>query len=165
MPINLEEDAGGARSERIPDGECDVLVTRVMCSKQGGAPFKTKGGDRKIVVVLGDDEGREAIFDAILQGKAVWTIARLLKLAGYSTESLAQDGIEDYLDLKDQGTAERMLIGKELRIRVTTSEPNDQGKTYARVELLEQPKKAEPFKPYDPKDPEDIPFDFRPTTR
>jgi hypothetical protein len=137
MPINLDEDAGNERAERIPDGVHVAKVVRIFTRSNEGGVLKTKNKDRKIKVVLGDALGRECWYEAMVEGKAVFKIARLLKHVGYSSEALDADGIGEYTDFLDQQTAERFLLNRRVRIEVSTY-TGDDGKQYAQVETLPQ---------------------------
>ncbi len=138
MPINLDADAGSVKSDRIPDGKYVVDIIKVFTTSQGGGPLKTKtSGDRKIKLVMADSQGREVWYDAIVEGKAVFTIAALLKHAGYSSEELDEAGIGEYTDFLDQRTAERFLLKRRVRINVTTKIGND-GAAHPKVDAIPQ---------------------------
>jgi len=134
MPIDIEGDAGGDRAERIPDGELEAEIVRIFCAGKEGGPLKTKAGDRKIRIIFGDENGCEAMYEAMVEGPAKFKIARLLKHAGHSSDMLAAEGITEYTHFLDQRTAERFLKGQRVRINVTTRFDGD--KEYADVETL-----------------------------
>ena len=132
-PINLDNDAGADKADRIPDGKCVADVTRIFTRSQGGGPLKTKAGDRKIKLVVSDSQGRECWYDAMVEGKGLFTLARLLKHIGYSSEDLDAQGIGEYTDFLDQKTAERFMLNKRVRLEVSTNE-----KGYPKLETLPQ---------------------------
>lgn len=162
MPIDLDNDAGGERAPRIPDGEYVATIGKILTRGGQGGPLKTQAGDRKVRFIFAH-MGNEAMYEAMVEGAAKWKMARLLKHAGYSSEALDEAGINEYADFVDQRTAERFLLNKPVRIKVSTRV--DGGKEYADVETLPQaeppkgaakraaPKPAEAVAPR-----EDVPF-------
>ncbi len=127
MPIHLKQDAGKGGGGKLPPGEHDVEIVRVFTTGQDGAPLRTKTGqDRKIKVVFQEPAtGLEIWYDAILEGLAIWKIARLLSHAGLHEEELAQEGITEYTHFADQKTADRILVGKRVHITVLKKRMND----------------------------------------
>ncbi len=134
MPIKLGEDAKGGPAAGMPLGEHDVTITKVMTSAKDGMPYMTKDGDKKILVLFENSEGHEAMDGMQVEGKGVWKIARLLSTVGYHDEELSQEGIREYTDFLDRKTAERLLVKRTLRIRI--SERLYQGQMRTNVDVL-----------------------------
>lgn len=137
-PINLDADAGAENAERIPDGEYVGEIVRIFTTSQGGGPLRTKKGDRKFKVVISDGFNHECWYEAMVEGPALFKAARLLKHAGYSSDELEEAGINDYADFLDQRTAERFLLNKRVRIKVSTRVDRETGKEYPDLETLPQ---------------------------
>lgn len=150
MPIDLDKDFEG-QSERMPLGVHVAHVARVIPSKR-----RTKAGDRKMLVVFQDDDGREALYNAMVEGAAIFTLARLIKYGGLKTEDLTGDGITEYSDFLDSKTSDRVLVGLCMTI-VVGERQGDDGKTYSDVQITDYAPVDDASKPPVGND-DDIPF-------
>lgn len=134
------DEEGGGYADRLPPGEHQVTIKRVVYENGEGHKFASKGGDPQILLVLADTDGREAITMLTLSDKAAWTIMRLLSACGYSKkdrEDMNKDGVkvEDFAT----GAAEIYFTGQGLTIKVKhTIRKNREGidQTYTDVEPI-----------------------------
>lgn len=111
MGWNLDNDTGGNFAEKLQPGVYRVRVKRVLVAKNG-EPYRTKNRDRKILVILADADGREHLYDAMLEGPAIWRLNRLMKAVGWTGAELEARGSAP-IDLLDQKTADSMLLDRE----------------------------------------------------
>lgn len=126
------EAAQGAQGEKLPTGKHRVIITKVVVSK-GTAPWKTKAGDRQIMVVFENEEtAREASAFCPVEGKARWRLSKLVHAIGETTDTLKAKGLTDPTTLLIQQIADHYLKGRVLTIDVVLL---DNG--YHDVEFLE----------------------------
>lgn len=143
MPINLKEDSAGGPSAGLSLGMHDVAIAKVLTLKDG-KHYKTSSGARKVLIIFESAMGDSAVDGMTVEGDAVWKLARLLSVAGLHDEELAAEGINEYTDFLDQKTAERILVGKQVRIKI--SERVYQGRSYSQVDVV-GPSMGDPVQP------------------
>ena len=74
---SASEGEKAAQAEKIPEGEHEVTITKVIHGGKNG-PFLNKNGDPMILLIFIDDQAREASQMYTLSEKAAWSIAKLL---------------------------------------------------------------------------------------
>lgn len=152
MPINTDNDAP-QEAEKLPPGTHRVKIARILTAKRGGTGFKNKSdGSRKILMVLEDEAFREAMYDAPVEGRALWKMNALLKACGHQSETMNNAGVE-YVDFLDQKIAEQWLLHHVINIEIE-DRTNDAGQTFTDVRIVNQKKSAPPTPTAD----DDIPF-------
>lgn len=146
------EVAQGAQSEKMPTGRHDVTIAKVIVDK-GGNPWKTKKGDRQILVIFENDGGQEASAFFPVEGAARWRLAQLWHGIGENTASLKAKGFTDPTTLCVGKIADHWLLKKRLQIDVEFD-----GK-YHDVEIV-MPEQVEPGSGIGKPPPrEDVPYD------
>ena len=106
-----------ANAESIPPGEHAVRVVKVLYGKKDGSKFFTKNGDPQAMIILADDQAREAGLMLTFSDKAAWKLAQVLEAAGVNLEPMTRDGVTpDRFANEAFGTAQ--LMDRQLRIRV-----------------------------------------------
>lgn len=132
------EREGGSNAEMIPHGfEGEVTITKLVFGKgQGDAyePFTSKAGDPQMLIIVADDQEREAAQMVTLSDKAGWVLAKFLQGIGANLQKLEEQGIgpEKFADEPDW--AQKVLVGRALQVSVKHEKSGD--KTYARVTPL-----------------------------
>jgi hypothetical protein len=110
-----KEDA--VEAPRLPIGQdIEVEITRIVLANKDG-PFMSQSGDPKILVVMADDEGREASAMLTLSEKAGWVLRSILSAAGVDMARLKADKVEPSR-FADEEFGKANLIGRRLKIRV-----------------------------------------------
>lgn len=119
--------------DKIPAGVgIPVKITKVVFSKKGGTPFKSRAGDPQIGVVFQDIDGNQAMQMLTLSAKAGWVLARLLSRFGFNVKTLEDDGIE-LAHFAQPAIAEPRLVGLRGTVNITYDQDG-----YAQIEPCEQ---------------------------
>lgn len=126
---SLQERAAYDQAPRIPEGSHVVRVAKIVTeSKKGGfaAPLKNKAGQRYVLAILADSEGRECAHGMPIEPppgssqsvhQSTWKLRQFLRALGRAEDATAQK--LDVLALGRQGEAE-MWLGQG-RVRVTVN--------------------------------------------
>ena len=145
---------GPNQAQKLPPGEHQVTVTRVVFADKEGNRFVTAAGDPQIMVIVADGQGREAADMLTLSAKAAWTLARLLSAAGANLARMNQAGITPDR-FADEGFGTKNLVGRKFLARIEYEERH--GRQYASITPLAQAP-AQAQAPAAPKSQSDIPF-------
>ena len=74
---SVSEGEKAAQAEKIPEGEHQVTISKVIHGGKNG-PFINKHGDPMILLIFTDDQAREASQMYSLSEKTAWLMANLL---------------------------------------------------------------------------------------
>lgn len=120
------------QADPIPNGTHDLEVKKVVFTKQDGTVFVSGKGAKQILVVYGDDQGREASEMFTLSPAAGWKLARMLKHAGANLSVMKSKGIspERFAD-PDFGNPQ--LVGRRFRAEVEWIKSEKDGKHYSNI--------------------------------
>jgi len=129
--VQAAQGKSGGDAPRIPPGEHQVKVTKVVFANGDGVQFQSKAGDPQILIVLQDAQGREATDFLTLSDKAGWKLARLLGAAGANLARMNQAGVTPQR-FADEAFATKNLVGRQLLVQVAYEE----GSNYATVTPL-----------------------------
>ena len=113
-------------TEKLPAGQHRVTIAKVIHGSKDG-PFVSQKGDRQILIVYTDREGREASSMYTLSEAAAWAIARVLDVSGANLQKMTERGITPEA-FADEAFANANLVGRSLFIDVKY---NDKG--YPRI--------------------------------
>jgi hypothetical protein len=116
MGWDIDNEGNSNRGEPLPVGLHDVEIIKAVKAKD------TKAGDRQVLVVFNDSEGREAAYFAPIEGPARFKAAQLMKGLGYTSAMMDEARFQpDHLII--ESVAKQWLIGNHCRIEVT-KKPN-----------------------------------------
>lgn len=139
------EGDGGHRAPRIPDGDHDVAVAKVVFGK-GNTLFQSNNRDPQILVIFADEEGREASEMFTLSDRAAWKLALVLRAAGANVQKMDERGVKP-TDFADEEFCEKNLVRRRLRVNVQWETGTD-GKAYANIRpIMPQPGQQRPSAP------------------
>lgn len=147
MSFTWETEAEKSFADRIPDGEFDLIIDRVVMGNQNG-PFTSNNGDPQIMVVFADQQAREASTFLTLNDRAGFKLAQIMKAVGADLARMTQAGVMPE-HFANEEFAQKNLVGRQLRARITTEEGRD-GKERPQVTPLGQvdtPAAAPPAQP------------------
>jgi hypothetical protein len=131
-----------AQAEKIPAGRHKLKVTKVIHGKKDGTKFASKSGDPQIMVIVSDNQDREASMMITLSEAAAWVLARLLKAAGADVEKMTKMGITPG-KFADEKFASAQLLSRVFTAEVSYEKGQD-GKEYARINPLRSAPAEEP---------------------
>ena len=118
MGWDIDNEGNSNRGEPLPVGVHDVEIIKAVKGKD------TKAGDRQVLVVFSDDEGREAAYFAPIEGPARFKAAQLMKGLGYTTAMIEEARFQpDHLTI--EAVAKQWLVGNRCRIEVTKKPDRD----------------------------------------
>jgi len=121
---------GPQTSPKVPAGQADLHVSKIIFGTKNGGFFTTKDNDRQILVVFKDNQERECAQMYTLSDNAGWALAKLLEACGLNLTKMDEAGVKP-----DRFTDERFatanLVGRKIRADVSYETVN--GKEYARV--------------------------------
>lgn len=132
MGFDWEAEANGeGGGEKIPNGIHRVTGSKVVMGKGPKGPW--------VLLVVEDDQQREASCVFTLTEKASWTLARWLSRCGADLKALKADGIEPK-HFVNEAIAEKYLVGSSCWVRIG----DGQNPKYKDVEsITEEEAKAE----------------------
>ncbi|MBN2582539.1 MAG: hypothetical protein JXL80_05680 [Planctomycetes bacterium] len=116
---NWQENAdreGSERAEKIPTGQHDLEIVRVVFGNRQGL-FRTRDGDPQIMLVFADPQGREASQMYTLSDKAGWTLAKLMSAAGANLQRMTAEGVKPQ-NFAEEQFAMKNLVGRRIRADV-----------------------------------------------
>ncbi|MDD2766109.1 MAG: hypothetical protein PHE83_19270 [Opitutaceae bacterium] len=121
-----------AMAARIPKGKHRVRISRILTGGNDG-DFVSRGGDPQIMLILQDQEAREAGQMVTLSDKAGWVLAKIMAACDppVNLARMEADGIEPS-KFADPEFAGSVLLNRELTVMVDWEDAKD-GKQYARV--------------------------------
>lgn len=118
MGWDIDKEGTSDRGERLPPGVHEVEIIKAVKAKD------TKNRDRQLLVVFADDNGREALFFAPVEGAARFKSAQLMKGLGYTTQMIeARKLAPDHLLI--QAVADELLVGNRCTIEISKKEGSD----------------------------------------
>jgi hypothetical protein len=140
----------GSNAPRLPDGIHRVEIKRVLHGSQNTPEFRSNNGDPQIMLIYGDDQGREVGDMITLSERAGWRLAKVLSAGGANLKGMEADGVlpEHFADEK---FAQQLLRLKPITISVRWSK-TEKGKDVADCEVVQdapaqQAQQAPPDKP------------------
>lgn len=124
-------------SEKIPEGQHALEIKKIILGSKANGWFKSKKGDRQMMVVFRDNQDREAVQMYTFSEAAIPIFAQLLEACGLDLDALDADGVkpESFLD---QNFADANLAGRQLFAQVSYDKDKTSGKEYARVRVMKQ---------------------------
>lgn len=135
--MNWKEQAekkGPEKNPPLPEGQQQLTIAKVvMGNKQGW--FKSKSGDRQIMLVFTDNQEREAVQMYTLTEKAAFALAKVLEATGADLEAMTKDNL-DITAFEKETFAVAQLEGKSLKADVKYEVSKTDGKSYARITPL-----------------------------
>lgn len=147
MGFNWTEEAdkeGGSRAPRIPVGQHDLTIAKVVFGTKTKGWFKSSNGDRQIMLIVTDEKGGEASIMVTLSDKAAFVLAQILKAAGADTNKMNERGITPE-KFTDEKFATAALVGRKFRGEVEYEKgQGDDKKEYARITPLRPSAKSPP---------------------
>lgn len=114
----------------LPDGTHEAKITRVKTTKNG-APWYTSNGNPLCMIVMQNDQGAEAVQFLHITKKAAWKVKQLITRCrppvdvAKMKQAEAERGLEPGESLNwfhDQAFATRVLVGREVTVRVVGGE-------------------------------------------
>lgn len=123
------------QAERVPAGQHDLEIKNVVLGSKSKGWFKSKKGDRQIMVVFRDSADREVVQMYTMSTAAIPIFAQLIEGCGLDLEALDKDGVkpESFLE---QSFADANLVGRQCRGQVDYEKSDSDGKEYARVKIM-----------------------------
>lgn len=128
------------RAERLPDGVHTVKIDRILHGSKNGGPFVTRDNEPQVLLILVDEQGREATTFVLLSEheqrrvRFVHLCARCRPAMDLSQMTLNEVRPKDFAD---PDFADTNLLGRELRVDVENVTKGD--KTYTNVTFLKFP--------------------------
>ena len=116
-----EETDRPARAEKIPAGQPDVTITKVIYPGTGKFTGKTRNGDYQIMPIIADEQGRELPLVLTLSEKAAWVLKRILEAAGADLARMNELGIEP-IRFVEPAFGDANLIGRKFKVQVDYDE-------------------------------------------
>jgi hypothetical protein len=131
--------AGGTTAEKIPPGQCEVQIKRVVCGNKDGKPFmRPDNTTRQILIIFSDPQDREAAPYYDLDGDFAKFFAELVAAAGLDTKKMTEKGITPDKFL-EADFATKNLVGRRFRADVSYTRAKVGNKEYARIRPLRAP--------------------------
>ena len=121
---SIEDRRGFDQAPRIPEGTHVVRVAKIVTESKG-SPLKNKQGQRYVLAILTDSEGREAahgmpleapVGSALTAHQATWKVRQFMRALGRDKDAAAQK--LDVLALARQAEAQLWLMGAPVRVVV-----------------------------------------------
>jgi len=141
---------GGSRAAKVPPGEHDLAVMKIIHDDKDGMPWTSKAGDPQMMLIYVDRESRECADFITLSKRAGWKLAALLSAMGHDMAEFTRRDMKPQ-DFAAPDVAEEWLQSQVFRARVGYVRRG--GKEYAEV----TPIRPEP-KPAVASDIDDIPL-------
>lgn len=134
---------GPVTRERIPAGKHTVKIVDVIGEGRSG-PFMSRDGAKQVLVVMQDDQKREAIQMLTLSEKAAWVVRGLVQACTppFNLEAMERAGIE-LAHFANVEWAKLQLVNRSVPIDVEYEKGTD-GKEYPRVRFLRPSPDAAP---------------------
>lgn len=109
---------GQKNAERIPEGVArGVVISKVLHGTKNDGFFVTKGGDRQIMVIVADNQDREAATMFTLSEKVAWALAKLCEAAGLDLDKMTKAGI-GIEKFQEEAFAKKNLEGRKLDVEI-----------------------------------------------
>lgn len=141
---------GQENSPKLISGDNQHLkIIKIVYGKDGVA-FTSKSNDSQIMVIYGDDEGREGVEMFTLSAKAAWKLAKMLEAAGLDIDKMDRVGIEP-AKFAEPAFTDKQLIGRELNANIIVGRDGWPTFEYLRKRPVEAAAKEQP-------NLDDIPF-------
>jgi hypothetical protein len=108
----VPDDEGPEQAEKLPEGPTRLRVDRILFkSKAKPDGFATGSGDKMIMVIMQDGQGREGLMSLTCSVKAGWKIRKTCAALGNDMKGMSEAGVSP-VDFKFEEVANQYLLGR-----------------------------------------------------